>query len=74
MSANHKRSKFGIYSLAVTLKIRARSPKPNQVFIMSQCYIQANLIPIPLGSLSIYPCTILQYLNGCHASKLFNEV
>ena len=29
-----------------TLKIRARSPIPNQVFIMSKCYIQSNLVPI----------------------------
>ena len=35
--------KFGSLSPAVTLKIRSRSPKPNQLFIMSQCYIRANL-------------------------------
>ena len=33
-------------SPAVTLKIRSRSPKPNQLFIMSQCYIHANLVKI----------------------------
>ena len=31
---------------AVTLKIRSRSPKPNQLIIMSQCYIHANLVKI----------------------------
>ena len=34
---------FGGLSLAVTLKIRLRSPKPVQLFIMSKCYIHANL-------------------------------
>ena len=38
--------KFGSLSTAVTLKIRSRSPKPNQLFIMSQCYIHANLVKI----------------------------
>ena len=38
--------KFGSLSPAVTLKIRSRSPKPNQFFIMSQCYIHANLVKI----------------------------
>ena len=38
--------KFGSLSPAVTLKIRARSPNPNQLFIMSQCYIHANLVKI----------------------------
>ena len=38
--------KFGSLSPAVTLKIRARSPKPNQLFIMSHRYIQANLVKI----------------------------
>ena len=38
--------KFGSLSPAVTLKIRSRSPKPNQLIIMSQCYIDANLIKI----------------------------
>ena len=33
-------------SPAVTLKIRSRSPKPYQLFIMSQCYIHANLVKI----------------------------
>ena len=33
-------------SPAVTLKIRSRSPKPNQLIIMSQCYIHANLVKI----------------------------
>ena len=39
-------TKFGSLSPAVTLKNRSRSPKPNQLFIMSQCYIQANLVEI----------------------------
>ena len=38
--------KFGSLSPAVTLKIRSRSPRPNYLFIMSQCYIQANLLKI----------------------------
>ena len=35
--------KFGSLSSAMTLKIRLRSPKPNQLFIMSQCYMHADL-------------------------------
>ena len=38
--------KFGSLSPAVTLKIRSKSPKPNQLFIISQCYIHANLVKI----------------------------
>ena len=38
--------KFGSLSPAMALKIRSRSPKPNQLFIMSQCYILANLVKI----------------------------
>ena len=38
--------KFGGLSLAVTLEIRSRSPKSIQLFIMSKCYIHANLIKI----------------------------
>ena len=39
---------FTVFSSTVTLKIRTslRSLKPNQVFIMPQCYIHANLVPI----------------------------
>ena len=37
---------FGGLSLAVTLKIRSRSPKPIQLFIMSKCYIHANVVRI----------------------------
>ena len=37
---------FGWLSLAVTLKIRWRSPKPIRLFIMSKCYIHANLVKI----------------------------
>ena len=46
--------KFGSLSPAVILKIRSRSPKPNQLFIMSQCYIHANLVKIhsPLYEIS----------------------
>ena len=40
--------KFGSLSPAVTLKIRSRSPNPKQLFIMSQCYIHANLVKIHL--------------------------
>ena len=38
--------KFGSLSLAMTLKIMLRSLKPNQLFIMSQCYIHANSVKI----------------------------
>ena len=38
--------KFGSLSPAVTLKFMSRSPKANQLFIMSQCYIHANLVKI----------------------------
>ena len=38
--------KFGSLSPAVTLKIRSWSPKPTQLFNMSQCYIHANLVKI----------------------------
>ena len=38
--------KFGSLSPAVTLEIMSRSPKPNQLFTMSQCYIHANLVKI----------------------------
>ena len=38
--------KFGSLSPAVTLKIRSKSPKPNQLFIISQCYIHANLVKV----------------------------
>ena len=37
---------LAVLSPAVTLKIRSRSPKPSQLFIMSQCYIHANLVKI----------------------------
>ena len=37
---------FGGLSLTVTLKIRSRSPKPIQLFIMSKYYIHANLVKI----------------------------
>ena len=30
----------------MTLKTKARSPKPNKAFTMSQCYIHDNLVPI----------------------------
>ena len=38
--------KSGSLSHTVTLKIRSRSPKPNKHFIMSHCYIHANLVKI----------------------------
>ena len=37
---------FGGLSLAVTLKIRSMSQKPFQLFIISKCYIHANLVKI----------------------------
>ena len=39
-------TKFGSLSPAVTLKIRSRSPKHNQLFNTPQCYIHANLVKI----------------------------
>ena len=38
--------KFGSLSPTLTVKIRSRSPEPNQLIIMSQCYIHANLVKI----------------------------
>ena len=38
--------KFGSLSPVLTLKNRSRSPKSNQLFIMSQCYIHVNLVEI----------------------------
>ena len=38
--------KFGSSSPAVILKIRSMSPKPYQLFNVSQCYIHANLVKI----------------------------
>ena len=38
--------KSGSLSPTVTLKIRSRSLKPNQLFIKSKCYIHANLVKI----------------------------
>ena len=38
--------KFGSLSPQWAWKFRSRSPKPNQLFIMSQCYIHANLVKI----------------------------
>ena len=38
--------KFGSLRLAVTLKIMSRSPKPIQLFMVSQCHIHANLVKI----------------------------
>ena len=38
--------KFGSLRPTVTLKNRSRSPKSNLLFIMSQCYIHANLVEI----------------------------
>ena len=37
---------FDGLSLAVTLKIRSRSPKPIQLFIKSKCDSHANLVKI----------------------------
>ena len=36
----------GFFSIAVTLKVRSRSPKFYQFFVMSQLYIHANLVRI----------------------------
>ena len=40
----------------VALKIRARSPKPDQVFPMLQCYIHTNLVPI-CSLVNVISCT-----------------
>ena len=40
--------KFGSLSPTVTMKMISRSPKPNKLFIKSQCYIHANLVKIHL--------------------------
>ena len=40
-------SQIDLFCSTVTLKIRTRSPKANQVFIIPQCYIHQNLVPIP---------------------------
>ena len=48
---------FAGLSLAVTLKIRSRSPKPIQLFIMSKCYIHANLVKIHQLIHEILCCT-----------------
>ena len=56
--------KFGSLSPAVTLKIRSRSPKPNQLSIMSQCYIHANLVKIhpPVHEISCKQGSVMQTL------------
>ena len=38
--------KFDVFCSAVTLGVRTRSLKLNQVFIMPQCYIHINMVPI----------------------------
>ena len=38
--------KFDQFCSTVTLKISTRSPKPNQVFIIHQCFTNENLVPI----------------------------
>ena len=48
---------FGGLSLAVTLKIRPRSPKPIQLCIMSKCYIHGNLVKIHQLVHEILCCT-----------------
>ena len=37
-------TKFSVFSTAVTLKIKSRSPNSNQFFVMLQLYIHENLI------------------------------
>ena len=46
ITCKHSWLNFDGSSLAVTLKIRSRSPKPVQLFIMSKCYIHAKLVKI----------------------------
>ena len=45
MSINRE---FFVFSTAVTLKIRSRSPKSDQFLVMSQLYIHENLLRIQL--------------------------
>ena len=42
----HSLAQIWQFSPAVTLKNRSGSPKPNQLFIMSQSYIHAHLVEI----------------------------
>ena len=55
---------FGSLSPTVTLKIRSRSPKPNQLIIMSQCYIHANFVKIhpPVHEISCKQESVTQTL------------
>ena len=55
--------KFGSLSPILTLKNRSRSPKSNRLFIMSQCYIHANLIEICLPVHEIWCTQALLGLN-----------
>ena len=59
--------KINLFSSTVTLKIRARSPKPYQVVIMPQCYIHLNLIPICLLVHAI-SCT-----QKCHVKEVHTK-
>ena len=47
--------KFDLFSTAVTLKLRTRSPKLNKVFIMSQCYIHVKVTINPIAH--VISCT-----------------
>ena len=65
--------KFGSLSLAVTLKNRSRSPKSNQLFIMSQCYFHANLVPWLIWVFAGRTVTLL-VLSCCDACYWFDMV
>ena len=57
--------KFGGLSLAVTLKIRSRSAKHIQLFIMSNCYIHANPVHVQL----LHPCKCASWFMRYWAHK-----
>ena len=67
-------SNLAVLSPAVTLKNRSRSPKPNQHFIMSQCYIHANLVELCQPVHEIWCIQALFGLNLASHSDLENWV
>ena len=46
LAHNHFQAYNWWFKSYVTLKIRSKSQKPYQLFIMSQCYIHANLVKL----------------------------
>ena len=66
--------KFSSLSPAVTLKNSSRSSKPNQLFIMSQCYIHANLVEIYQTVYEIWCTQALFDLNLAVTLKIRTQV